>query len=630
MPPVKYGDEPSKIHSFKIHSFIPTMTFDSRAKLFLFALLVITPAFYLKTVLDIALVPRFICWSVVLIAGVFLFIKEYPKTKYLKVLDGCFLLYYVISAFSLMWALNTAEAIFETQKIFAAFLTYLLLRFLLFKSEGRLIPFLLLCNIAITIIVLCSVFIQLAEAPTLFRLAYNNFRDIKGLSSQRNLVCSFLYLTLIFNVLAVSYFEKKTWRRAVLALIVVQVFILLLLQTRAVYIAIIISGITFLIGFQVITRYFNYKRILGFAAVLIILVSLVLGRLLLVDDDFNVYVEQFDITKYLTSTSASERINMWEKTTSMIQDKPLSGFGAGNWAIYYPSYGGYADSYAADKDIFYQRPHNDFLWVFSETGLLGFLAYLGIFIFAITLGLRAVYKMTAPDERLKVWILLSGLVGYLVIANFSFPKERIEHQIWLALLLSTLIFYTKQYFDKSPNLPFPKIDNRLLVLLAVAGLCLNLMIGYHRYKGESSMKYVYIESTPKQRKKQLLRKARSYFYNLDHVGFPLPWYAGIIASGESNDVQALKYFEEAYALNPYNFKVVNDLAGLYGRRQDTEQAKKYLMAAVKINPESQATIFNLAVLHYNLKDYKAAAEWARKLSDEYPRKKELLQRLQGK
>jgi len=66
---------------------------------------------------------------------------------------------------------------------------------------------------------------------------------------------------------------------------------------------------------------------------------------------------------------------------------------------------------------------------------------------------------------------------------------------------------------------------------------------------------------------------------------------------------------------------------LHGRRQDTEQAKKYLLAAIKINPESQTTIFNLAVLNYNLKDYKAASEWARKLSDEYPRKKELLQRL---
>jgi len=451
------------------------MTFDIRAKLFLFALMVVVPAFYLKTVLDIALIPRFICWSVVLIAGLFLFIKEYPKTKHLSILDGCFLLYYVISAASIMWALNTAEAIFETQKIFTAFLTYLLVRFLLIKSEGKLMPFLLLCNIGITSIVLGSIFIQIGEAPTLFKLAYYNFRDIKGLSAQKNLVCSFLYCTLVFNVLAINYFEKRTWRMAVFGLMAIQVFILLLLQTRAVYVAIAVSSIVFLVGFQFITRYFNFKRILAFVAVLAFLVGAVFARLYMVDDDFNVYLKKINITEYRNSSSALERINMWSTTGDIIRDKPITGVGAGNWAIHFPSYGGFSGSYAADKDIFYQRPHNDFLWVFSELGLLGFLAYSGMFIFALVMGFRAVRKLTDTNKRLRVWILLSGLVGYLIIANFSFPKERIEHQIWLALMLAVLVFYTKSYIEKTPRLSLTKINTRWLILLAVVA---SLVRGY--------------------------------------------------------------------------------------------------------------------------------------------------------
>jgi len=185
------------------------MKFDIRIKIFLIALLVITPVFQLWTVMDIALVPRFICWSIVLVGGVILFAKDFPKQKYLTWVDVCLVTWLVVSAASVLWAWNTAEAVFSTQKVVATLLTYWILRFLLLKSEGKLIPVLLWCNVAATLLVLAATFWQMSQSPTLFRLAYNSFRSLTGLSAQKNLLCSFLYLTLIFNVFSVFYFRKK-------------------------------------------------------------------------------------------------------------------------------------------------------------------------------------------------------------------------------------------------------------------------------------------------------------------------------------------------------------------------------------------------------------------------------------
>lgn len=622
-----------------------------RIILFLAALLIVTPVFHLNTAIDAALVPRFLCLSVVLILGVFLFFREISPTKIatLAWFDACFLLWYLIAAVSLFWALNIAEGVFAVQRIFAALVVYLMLRFLLSKYDEKALRVILICNVAVTLLVLGSIFWQMSKSPTIFRLAYKEFTGITGFSAQRNLLCSFLFLTLIFNILFVRQLKQQTWRIACFGLIALQIFILLLFQTRAVYVALVLSGLFFIIGFQRITSFFNTKKIIVSATAAAVLIGLVWARFYFYDDDFGVYLQNFDVRKYLGSTSANQRFKIWEQTILLIQEKPLTGVGAGNWEIFFPK-NGIAELFPTDKDIFFQRPHNDFLWVFSEKGVLGFLAYVGMFVVVFFVGFKSL-KNADTDTRLNIWILLSGLLGYIVIANLSFPLERIEHQIWLMLLFALLFFYGKNGVEPqlqpqsqknmqgnvgvrclqndnlySFKLPF-KIDARVLLLLALVGLSLNLVLGYHRYRGEKIMRIVYRGSIPDAEKKRLITQAKSAFFTLDHVGFPLSWYTGIVANKQGKIPEAEAHFTEAYQLNPYNYKVLADLASTKGQLKDYEAAKKYLLEAHHINRNNQVVIFNLAVLYYNLNDRQAAIEWANKLTDTYPRKGELLQRL---
>lgn len=606
-----------------------SIKFDISAKLLLVALLVISPTFYLDTVLDIALIPRFICWSVVLLAGIFLFIKATPKTKYLGLLDIAFLLYYLISGASLFWALNTANAIFEIQKIFATLLTYFLLRFLLLQTEGRLINFILFCNLVVTLLVLSVVAWQIITDDRFYDLIRLGFKKINGCSAQRNLLCSFLYLTLIFNVLAIFYHKGNKARSAYFFLIGVQVFVLLLLQARTVYIALFLSGICFLVGLQFISNYFKLKRAAIFFTVLFLCIVSLLARLFFVNDDLKVYLEKVDVTQYTQSNSAQERIMMWKRTVQLIREQTLTGVGAGNWATFYPN----EDTeviITSKKYVFFQRPHNDFLWVFAEIGILGFFAYCSLFVLILIPCFRAIKEMDSPDKKLKIWVLLSGLIGYIIIANFSFPKERIEHQIWFALMLAMLSFYLQDYFKNKPKLSLAGIDNRILIVPLLAGLCFNLIIGHFRYEGEKVMRQVYENRLSLEQRKLMIHQAQSPFYNSDHVGFPLSWHLGITANKMSAPKEALQHFIAAHELNPNNFRVLDDLAAAYNVIGDKQKAIQYFEAAHKVDEKGEATIYNLAILYYQLRDYTTAINWAEKLSKDYPLKQELLDELREK
>lgn len=106
------------------------------------------------------------------------------------------------------------------------------------------------------------------------------------------------------------------------------------------------------------------------------------------------------------------RIDLWRRTIEMIVDRPL-GVGLGNWALEYPAYdrGTHVTFSGAPA-----RPHNDYLWIASETGLIGLAAFLWVLITALRAGVRR-------NQDIAV-AAIASLVALLVHSWFSFPRDR--------------------------------------------------------------------------------------------------------------------------------------------------------------------------------------------------------------
>ena len=64
-----------------------------------------------------------------------------------------------------------------------------------------------------------------------------------------------------------------------------------------------------------------------------------------------------------TKKEDQERVVLWKKTVQLIAEKPVFGYGGGNWQIAFPKTGLNEIWRAEDLNVTFQRPHNDFLWI---------------------------------------------------------------------------------------------------------------------------------------------------------------------------------------------------------------------------------------------------------------------------
>ncbi len=140
-------------------------------------------------------------------------------------------------------------------------------------------------------------------------------------------------------------------------------------------------------------------------------------------------IQQFDeqkatptaaVTSLLTPGGDRGRFTMWRHTGRMIVDHPLIGVGLDNWEYVYPLYDKGEKITFASEPV---RPHNDFLWIASELGLVGLCIYLALLFLAIQRVLHSLKQQDTQQSFLLAQALF-GLIALTLYSLFSFPKEQ--------------------------------------------------------------------------------------------------------------------------------------------------------------------------------------------------------------
>ncbi len=193
----------------------------------------------------------------------------------------------------------------------------------------------------------------------------------------------------------------------------------------------------FIIGvFLIFSGIFAKKRYRALAAVLMLVVILsVTAIFLFKDSEFvknSTYLRRFsDIS--LSATTAQTRILTWQ---SALKDISLLGVGPENFnylfnAHYNPRllmYGG--GSFA---ETWQDKPHNAFIEILTETGIIGSLAYILIWFFAAFY----LFRIFKKGEKFLSLILASAFIAYFGAIFFSF--ESFGSWFGLYLFLALLI-----------------------------------------------------------------------------------------------------------------------------------------------------------------------------------------------
>ena len=150
--------------------------------------------------------------------------------------------------------------------------------------------------------------------------------------------------------------------------------------------------------------------------------------------------------------SVQHRLRMWRNTFDMVADAPLLGVGIGNWHIAYPAYDGGDVIWEYQAPV---RPHNDYVWIAGELGLMGLLAYAYLLGTVFFITFRLVRSLNRSRVRQPLFIAMS-LVALLGHAFFSFPRERIAVTMLFWTLLAFLAVFDAENRPAARHSFWPK------------------------------------------------------------------------------------------------------------------------------------------------------------------------------
>ncbi len=585
--------------------------------LFYFFIIIILPLSYLKRTIDPVMTIRiFFLAFVLLIINLVILLKSRVYKDSFPILGQLIFLswmgYLLLSALSLLKAVNLPEGIFDLTKVVLFFILLITATLLLDFKKSNII---IVCKaVTVSAIIIASI--------GLIQYFFNKLYFIPGANvvystfTNRNLFASILFLSLPFSLWCFYALPRK-WSILSLISICFAFFVFTVVKTRSVWTANIFSFLVILLLILLSRRSHQLKKFIFCrkTILLILLLIILIGSAVLLPAPSQ--IKQSPVgRKDVTSTGTLDiRLRAWEKTIPMIREHFWLGVGIGNWKIMLPKYG--VGGMQTEKGRYqYLRPHNDFLWVWAESGILGIIFYVSVFVIFIFYTLKIIFGSSDKNDILLALFLLFGICGYIIISSFSFPKERIYHSVILMLMIAiTTVIYTKLHPASAKRTLLPGIPTLIVSSLILVTL---LFYCYFRLKSEIHLYFSMQARRAMNHRMQItaLSDIDTRLYNMSPNGIPIHWFRGI-AFYEINQIEfAYQDFTKAYQNHPHHIFILNNLASCYELMDKHDKAVEFYNKVLNISPNFEESIINLSAVYYNMQAYTKAYETILRCSEE--------------
>lgn len=571
-----------------------------------FSFFLIIPFIYSDKIIDPVLIPRqFFLTIFVSVVGIMIFYQISIKKinndfRFLKSkLFFSFLILILAYLISFFQSNLISESIYIFSKIVIESLFLVFTIYLIIQQQLSL-QLLAKSVILLLIIVVITTIIQIFNLYSSGNDFSEYIYEINSTIGHKNLISSLIFIA--FPFFSITLFMTKKWRNLSIILILLLISLIWILQTRTVLLAFIFFGLTFFVMMLLkrnkLSIKFSIKPIFLFSVALFVSLTI-----------FTVYNKE-KFNRVLNTDSVTERLSIWENTNHIIKENFLFGVGAGNWRLHFPENGldKFPNPGVRNGITAFQRPHNDFLWVFSETGIIGFVAYLAIFCILLYY-LTKLFKYSTSIKDFSLYsALFASIVGYCFIALTDFPFERIEHQLLLFLLFS-IIF--SEFYLKIQNSKLEKTNSfklKYIVLIFLFSTITSFIVCSNRYQGELHNHLLYENHRNLNWTSMIdeVDETENYFYRVDPTSVPISWYKGVALFSLGNNTEAKIAFEKAYEIAPYNIHVLNNLATCYANLGETKKAIQYFKKALSISSNFEESILNLSGLYFNIQEYEKA------------------------
>lgn len=492
-------------------------------------------------------------------------------------------------------SINPTDSLFEVIKFLIAFAYLIIFPVIFFKCVNPLKAISRGVLLSLSVVLIAGI-MQLSDVMKDAKKHHEQFAwdyHISSLLSTKNSLAEYLLLVLPLIIYTVIY-DKGIWKIAAIINGTCCLLYIYFLKSFSVFIALAAVLLTIsVLLFAVNKKHLQVKTGLSKKAFNLVTVAVFTTFLLALFLTMN-KADGFDklnlATTYISgkahdsrynNNSVFERMLLWRNSVSMIKEHPLAGVGLSNWKLFFPSYGYSGAAYLNSDSVKFTRPHNDFLQIFAETGVLGFIFYLLFFICTAYLIIKNYLK-----TRVTTWlVLLSGIISYFIISLFGFPMERVMILLLLIIYASLTITLNAKLND-TKKFRFPKAA-LTSVVLSIALSLFSIKICLARLRAESIYKRMLYQKEHRnfQRMYQISKGINAEYFPVDYTATPISWYKATALYTNNYLKESIPFYEQALKVAPYHVQVNNDMGAAYMNAGDNEKAKKYFSKALSINPD---------------------------------------------
>ena len=311
--------------------------------------------------------------------------------------------------------------------------------------------------------------------------------------------------------------------------------------------------------------------------------------------------------KVFDSSTIQSRIHYWKASKEMFLDNPISGVGGGQWKIEYPATGlkGTNES-VMNGTTSILRPHNDILWLLSETGI-GALFFIGMMLLALLHLLK-----TKEQLLFGLTIVAFGAYGF-----GEFPLERTTLLIPFAVAMGYLASRSKSIYEGGKPLSMG---------LSAVALVFTVAVSLARVGGEKEAAQA-LDGYMKRNARAMVQNsaaATGTFFEMDIYNNPMPYFEGLgilISGGQKPNAGILKKsaaaFEQALEIHPNHILSLNQLAQIRRIEGDYAEASRLYNQVLAMSPRNTSAALRLAEVERVRGDVYASMNALKKLDKKY-------------
>lgn len=498
---------------------------------------------------------------------------------------------YIISAFYNGFG---SQSVYVILKLFLLYVfTIIIVQFVAEEGYKPLLISFVYFSLFSSLIYFFQLIINYSDIISIKSEYYRNkeFDAVASTMGHKNLLASIQFLILPILIYVVTISKKVIKVLSIVAILMV-ILIFFQVQSRAVLFACVIFGFSlFVLNKGILKK----KHLIG-----IVLSGIILCgswyAIMKYTDRYDAFLQEINKTIDIKSSS---RYNLYSSSIELIKDHLIFGVGPGNWSIDIWKYGLYQGQHGKS---FAQRPHNDFLWVFSEGGIIAGIAYILLFLILIK-DAYYLHKNRKKEDGIFYSLLFSTFLGFFFISLVDFPLERFSHTIIFCVLASFIIVGR----IKETKIKMPGWFRVVFIIICF----FSLYVASIRYIGEIHATNA-INFKEKGKWNYVIKAIeKSYnkdYYEMENTSTPLLWYRGVAYFNQKRYNLAFQDFKASYNINPYHVHVLNNLATSYQIKGDSKKAKQYYNEVFKVNHTFKESRVNLAAILFNEKKYEEALD----------------------